>query len=202
MPRPWNSPYVGPRNVKSTSAMWSPGRTPMPQKSRVMIVGLPPPPPHFSGTSVGSPVVPDVDMTAVSSLGGSAHKPPYGSLRSSRKRRSASLLTNGAPARKSARLVMSRGWTPAASHVSRMSGACSYAYGSISQEQLLLEREQLRTRHRLVLGVVVLAVDRRQVHGCFTVAGPGRAGRTATRARARLPDRSGRRAASARRAPT
>src|SRR5205809_189362 len=68
----------------------------MPQKSRYMIAGRPTEtPPHFSATSVGSPVVPDVDMIAVSSADGRQSSPPYGSARRSRKWRTAALEVDG-----------------------------------------------------------------------------------------------------------
>ena len=52
---------------------------------------------------------------------------------------------------------MSRGCTPAASHVSRISAECSYASGSISSSRSSCSASRSRARHRLDRGVVVLA---------------------------------------------
>ena len=42
-----------------------------------MIAGdVSPPPPHCSGTSVGSPVVPEVELTPVSCAGSTHNNPP------------------------------------------------------------------------------------------------------------------------------
>ena len=161
-----------------------------PQKSRVMIDGRPPPPPHFSGTSVGSPVVPEVDITAGQLVGRRAHSsPPYGSPRSSRKRRTASLSTNGARSRKSASVRdVARVHARVVPRLADQRRVLVRVRQHLEQ-QLLLQRFELRARHRLVLGVVVLGVDRRQVHRYGRIPSAGRQNRS-TWARAVVRDRS------------
>ena len=106
----------------------------MPQKSRYMIAGRPTEtPPHFSATSVGSPVVPDVDMIAVSSADGRQSSPPYGSARRSRKWRTASLEMNGTFSRKSSSVRTSAGVMRALRHSSRMRGERSYVKAMVSR---------------------------------------------------------------------
>lgn len=65
----------GPRYVNSISTKWSPGRQPISQNSRVRMLG----PEVTDGTSVGSPVVPEVENTAVNgppARSGSTHSRP------------------------------------------------------------------------------------------------------------------------------
>ncbi len=81
-PMAWGKLKIGPRNVNIGTSTWSPGRTPISQKSRER--PGPPTPVHCSGTSVGSPVVPEVELIAVSCDSGTQSRPPYGSWCSSR----------------------------------------------------------------------------------------------------------------------
>src|SRR5258706_10098 len=97
-------PNAGPRNVKMTIIMKSPGRVPIIHRSRESPAGTGPSDgAQRCGESVGSPVVPDDDRIVVNSESGRHSKPPHGSRPAPRHESIVDLSMKGARSKKSSR---------------------------------------------------------------------------------------------------